>query len=507
MIGIALITLTITIFGYILIWAYNRNNYWRKKGIKSLPGLPFVGNCLPVILNKKSVGEILEDIYKAYPNELVIGYFEFTNPRLLIRDNDLLQKVLVTDFGHFVDHGFEVNEEKSPLDNQLFAMNGNKWRAFRSNLAPLFTSSKLKGMYDVMSDVGESLLKYLDENKTTDVDIREAMGLFSMDVIGSAAFGINPEVLKNPQSDFREMGKRVNDVGIMNLIRLWLFICFPVLQKKYGFSFQQHSVIKYFSNIIKNAIHQRKKCGFQRNDFIQMMLQLKEKGHIRIKTLDPNDNYQQDELTDVFEINDDVLMAHALSFLTAGFEATALVITYALLELCMHPEIQDALREEIMEQVKLNGGLTYEALKSMKLMKQIVKETERLYSLIPFLSRMCTKAYTLPNGFTIEKGDFVYIPVTAIHMDPNFYPDPKCFKPERFAEQPKPGTFIPFGDGPRMCVGVRYATLVIKYGLALFLMNYSAKLSPATKLPVQFVNRSFGYIPSEKILFRIEKLN
>ncbi|XP_066906834.1 probable cytochrome P450 6d5, partial [Halyomorpha halys] len=184
MIGIALLVLAITALAYAINWAYNRSKYWEKKGIKCLPGLPFFGNYLPMVLNKKNINDIIEDIYKAFPDEPAIGYYEFITPRLLIRDNELVQKVLVKDFGHFVDHGFEVDEKKNPLDYQLFVMTGNKWRAFRNKMAPLFTSGKLKTMYDVMTEVGNGLVEYLDKNKGNDIDIREAMGLFSMDIIG-----------------------------------------------------------------------------------------------------------------------------------------------------------------------------------------------------------------------------------------------------------------------------------------------------------------------------------
>nr|XP_024216478.1 probable cytochrome P450 6d5 isoform X1 [Halyomorpha halys] len=511
MFGIAFLVFAITVLAYAINWVYNRSKYWEKKGIKCLPALPIFGNCLPVVLERKTVGEVIQDIYNAFPDEPVIGYYEFMTPRLLIRDNDLVQKVLVRDFGHFVDHGFEVDEKKNPLDDQLFMMTGNKWRAFRTKLAPLFTSGKLKAMYDVMTEVGDGLLEYLDKNKSNDIDIREAMGLFSMDIIGSAAFGIYPGVLKNPESEFRLMGNKINNTGVKTLARTVFFFSFSKIAKIIGFSLLPKSVTGYFSNIIRNAIDLRKKNDIKRNDFIQMMIQLKERGHIELRTLDSSDDYLKNELndtnTEIFEITDDILMAQAQSFLVAGFEMTALLLTYAMLEICQKPEIQDALRKEVMEQVKLNNGLTYEALKNMKNLEQTVKETQRIYPLTPYLTRICTNPYTLPNGFTIDKGEYVAIPVAAIHKDPAFYPDPKSFKPERFSEPPKPGTFLPFGEGPRMCIAMRYGMLLVKYGLALFLLNYKAKLSSSTKPPFKFVNRISGIIPNKKILFNIEKIN
>ncbi|XP_066906829.1 probable cytochrome P450 6a17 isoform X1 [Halyomorpha halys] len=511
MIGIAFLVLCLTLLAYMIKWIYDRSTYWEKKGIKCLPAIPFFGNLLPMALNKKSIAEIMEDIYNSFPDEPAIGYYEFMTPRLLIRDNELVQKVLVKDFGHFVDHGFEVDVKKNPLFDELLVMTGNKWRAFRAKMAPLFTSGKLKSMYDVMTEVGDDLLEYLDKNKVNDVDIHDVMGLYSMDVIGSAGFGLNPGVLKNPESEFRAKGKEISAPNLRNQVRIWVFLLFPKAAKFFGISFQGKSVTNYFCNVIKNAMDHRKKNDIQRNDFVQMITQLKEKRNIEIKTLDSSDDWFKNELNDtskeIFELTDEIILAQAQSFLVGGFDSPSLLLAFAILEICKKSEIQDALREEIMEQVKLNGGLTYGALKNMKFLEQIIKETHRFYPLLPFLTRVCTKSYTLSNGFTIKKGEYVHIPVSAIQMDPTFYPEPKSFKPERFAKPPKPGTFLPFGGGPRMCIAMRYAILVVKYGLALFFLNYRAKLSPSTKLPVHFVNRAFVNIPNQKIFLNIEKIN
>lgn len=114
----------------------------------------------------------------------------------------------------------------------------------------------------------------------------------------SAAFGINPGVLKNPKSEFRVMGNKINDPGFKNLIRILFFFTFSPIAKKIGFTIVPRSVTNYFCSIIRNAIDYRKKEGIQRNDFIQMMMQLKERGQIELKTLDSSDDYLKNDLND-----------------------------------------------------------------------------------------------------------------------------------------------------------------------------------------------------------------
>lgn len=84
-------------------------------------------------------------------------------------------------------------------------------------------------------------------------------------------------------------------------------------------------------------------------------------------------------------------------------------------------------------------------------------ETLRKYPSLPILTRRCTKTFSMPAGNRIEKGDRIMIPVWSLHHDPDYFPDPDKFDPERFSSENKPTikpfTYLPFGEGPRMCIG------------------------------------------------------
>ena len=92
------------------------------------------------------------------------------------------------------------------------------------------------------------------------------------------------------------MGKKFNDTGFKNLFRIWLFFAFPNIAKKFNISFQDRTATNYFYNVIKNAIDYRKKNNIQRNDFVQMLLQLKEKGSVELKNLDVSGDYLTKDL-------------------------------------------------------------------------------------------------------------------------------------------------------------------------------------------------------------------
>lgn len=510
MITITLAVIALSLIAYLVKKAWDINQHWEKKGIKHCKPVLFFGNCFPIVLNKKSLSDIIGELYNKYPKEQVLGFYDFLTPRLFIRDPELLQKILIKDFTHFTDHGFEINSETNPTDDQLFVMNGSRWRAFRNKMSPIFTSGKLKDMYTTMSSCGENLIEYLKKRENEDIDIRELMGLFSMDVIGAAVFGMDPGTLKNPDCEFRVMGKRLTETNFQNILRFWLLLAFPKFFQKLGISFQDNIVNTYYGKLIQQNFEYRKEKQVYRNDFTQMLLQLKEKGKVEVQSWDSNDDYLKTNepvgSIEQYEITDNIILAQAQSFMVAGFETTAILLAFTLFELTQNPEMQEKVREEIFEQTKHHGGFTYEALKNMKYLEATIKETQRLYPMVAYLFRACTKDYELPDGYVIKKGDHIAIPVSAVHLDPNNYPDPKVYRPERFLEPIKQGIYLPFGEGPRICIAMRYAIMVMKYGLAKFLMHYRAKLSEKTKVPLQYNYRFFTPVPSNKIMLKIEKI-
>lgn len=131
-------------------------------------------------------------------------------------------------------------------------------------------------------------------------------------------------------------------------------------------------------------------------------------------------------------------------------------------ELSLNPNVQQKLYEEIVEtNANLDGKrISYETLQKMKYLDQVVSETLRKWP-PALMDRLCVKEYECDYGdgekFLFEKGIAFWIPVYGIHHDPNYYPDPEKFDPDRFSDENKnnilPGTYLPFGSGPRNCIG------------------------------------------------------
>lgn len=164
------------------------------------------------------------------------------------------------------------------------------------------------------------------------------------------------------------------------------------------------------------------------------------------------------------ELTDDVITAQALIFFLAGFETTSTLLSFLSYELALNPDIQAKLQAEVDEATKEGRRkLSYERILSMKYLDQVISETLRKYPGGFIVVRQCVKDYKIEakkdneKDFTVEKDCLITVPVSGIHRDPNYFPEPDRFDPDRFSEENKgnivSGSYMPFGSGPRNCIG------------------------------------------------------
>lgn len=140
-----------------------------------------------------------------------------------------------------------------------------------------------------------------------------------------------------------------------------------------------------------------------------------------------------------------------------------------------------------------------------------ILETLRMYPPVTNLVRMAQNDYKVPDtNHVIEKGTTVFIPAYAIQRDPEYYPEPEKFKIERFTQEEiaKRGTgkWLPFGDGPRNCIGLRFGMMQARVGLAMLLDNFEFTLSNKTPVPMKFNTRVFILTSDSPIYLNLRKI-
>jgi cytochrome P450 family 9 len=241
-----------------------------------------------------------------------------------------------------------------------------------------------------------------------------------------------------------------------------------------GITFLNQESTLYFTKIIHENFQTREQKKIVRNDVIHLLMQLKkgeldrpveEKAHdAGFATVEESELGKKTVKREWSEIE---LIAQCFIFFLAGFDTASTLLSFLSYELALNPDIQQRLYEEIsVVNKELNGKpLTYDAIQKMKYLDMVISEGLRKWPPAPLTDRQCTQDCTLlvdGKAVKIEKGNSVWVPIYALHHDAKYFPQPEKFDPERFSDENKgsinSGAYLPFGVGPRNCIG-KYSDL------------------------------------------------
>jgi len=234
--------------------------------------------------------------------------------------------------------------------------------------------------------------------------------------------------------------------------RVMAFFKIPVFSQKAS---------KFIENVVEQNIKSRKKENSERKDILGTLI----KFH----------NEHPEDMTK------DMLVKTCIQFMGDGYTTTAEGIILALYLIVVNPNVEDKLRNEIDRVLEdrddPNGDLTDDDINELNYLDMVFKETMRIGGLGATV-RQCTKTWKVPDSdLIIPKGTVVTIPTLGLQMDPKYWDDPEEFIPERFSEENKgkirSGTYFPFGQGPRICLGNNYARFEAKVGLIYILRNFT----------------------------------
>lgn len=480
-------------------------NYWKNKGIPYSKPIYFLGNFTSNVFRIKSFENIVEDNYKKFPNQRYFGMYQFRVPVLLIRDPELVKQVTIKDFDVFPEHNRVIPLDAEPLfSKNLFNMlHDEGWHDMRATLSPTFTGSKMRALFNLMDQCSNRFVDYYKQsNGQVCVELKDAFARFANDVIGTSAFGVTCDSLKDRDNDFYVMGKDLTNFSGFRTLKFFSYTISPFLSKLLKVRILNKTVEKFFRNIISETLQMRSQQKIIRADMIHLLMEAQ-----KIREEEGNSNQQKHKK---MSISDEDITAQALIFFLAGFEVTSTAMTYLAYELAINPDIQQQLYEEICTTLEENSGkLTYEALMSMKYLDSVLSESVRLHAPVPFLDRKSIKPYTIEPKDTsekplhLEKGTTIWIPVSSFHHDEEYFPNPMKFDPERFNEDNKhnihPYTYLPFGSGPRICLGQRFAQMEVKLIMSQILQHFEIVPNAKTAIPLIPDKTNFNNLPKEGV--------
>ncbi|KAF0313563.1 putative cytochrome P450 6a13 [Amphibalanus amphitrite] len=223
----------------------------------------------------------------------------------------------------------------------------------------------------------------------------------------------------------------------------------------------------FFVNISRRSIKEREEHPERRrNDYLQLLIDSR------------RDDSQARKLTD------DEITAQCLLFFFAGNDTTSNTLAWAVRQLAFHPEMQERVQAEIDEALpSSDDSITFDKVNSgMPYLESVLTETLRMYPLAQ-LTRCSTRDYPIPGtDAVLPANSMVYMFPLAMQYDEDLYPNPESFDPERYLPNSKEArnsyTYLPFGQGPRNCIGMRFALLQAKVALVALLRKYSLVTGP-----------------------------
>ncbi|NWV15955.1 CP3A9 protein, partial [Ptilonorhynchus violaceus] len=461
---------------------------FKKLGIPGPRPLPFFGTCLEY---RKGFLEFDMACFKKYGK--VWGIYDGRQPVLAVTDPQIIKSVLVKECYSTFTNRRHI-DLVGALTDAISLAEDEQWKRLRTVLSPTFTSGKLKEMFPIIKHYGEVLVKNVEQQvkKDSSLSVKDIFGSYSMDVVTSTSFGVNIDSMNNPKDPFvREMKKLVKfDFFDPLFILSFVFPFVTAILAKLNVSFFPTDAVDFFMRSISKIKQEREKEPHKgRVDFLQLMIESQ-------NSASPGNNGANHSYKG---LTDTEVLAQAFIFIFAGYEPTSNSLGYLAYELAMHPDVQQKLAQEIDTALPNKAPLTYEAIMKLEYLDMTVNETLRMYPLGGRIERTCKKDVEI-NGVVIPKGTVVTIPPYVLHYDPEYWPNPDEFRPERFSKENKesldPYTYLPFGAGPRNCIGMRFALLTLKVAVVSLLQHFTFQTCKETQIPIKLSSQ--GLLTPEK---------
>lgn len=430
-----ILTILVCLLAAILLFCKSKFNFWRNLNVPQFNTEFPYGN-IKGVSKKIHLSEFVHKYYQKAKKLKAnyIGIYFYLRPILMVTDLDLVKAILIKDFNTFPNRGFYYNEKDDPVSAHLFNLENEPWKILRQKLSPAFTSGKLKFMFKTIVDVSVELMHAIDKRLSESenfIEIKDVLARFTTDVIGTTAFGIDCNSLNDEGSKFYEFGTKSFTL-VASPFKRFLRNTFKELARKLHIKAMSEEISSFYLSITKDTlVYREQNPDIKRQDFMDLLVDMKRQNILTVEQI----------------------AAQSFIFYLAGYETSSSTMTYCMYEFSINLKIQDKVRKSVREiLMKHNNEYTYDAVNEMNYLEQCINETLRKYPVVPNLSRYSIHEYKLPNSnVTIPKNLQIFIPVYAIHHDPEIYPNPEQFEPDRFLPEEKekrhPCSFIPFGEG------------------------------------------------------------
>ncbi|CAG2165468.1 unnamed protein product [Oppiella nova] len=410
------------------------------------------------------------------------------------------------------------------MSRNLAQLNGDDWKRVRSIVSPTFTSGKMKKMYPRIRECLTDFMNHLEgfAAKKEEVNVKDLYGNYTMDVIATCAFATKTNVHKELDNPFVVNARIAFNTSPVKRIAQMMLPGF--VQKRLGLVNSSTSAQQFFLGSIRQILENRRQNQSKKyNDFLQLLIDVEKENDITRDENDVNESHHVNEGEEELAVErkalninvvnkhltENEILAQAMVFLLAGYETTGTLLSFCTYELALNPHVQEILHKEVNSAIDSNGEIDYDLLSRLPYLDAVISETLRLHSPAQRLSRLSTTDYKLGDtGITLHPGQQIDFPIYAIHTSEENYPHPFQFNPDRFMPENRhkitPYTYLPFGAGPRNCIGMRFALLEAKLALANIIRKFTFFQTTRTDIPLRY-KRSFALTAPQRLIVGIEK--
>lgn len=513
-------------------WVTKNRDYFVKRNLRHLNPNFLIGNTAGLFLKQYRPPDFIDKLYYSFPKEKLFGFFDQREPVYFVRDVEFLRQITIKDFDNFEDHvAFIQSDSDTLFGKSLFLLSEKKWRDMRTTLSPAFTGAKMRHMFELVVECAEDMSKHFaaeaKQGKPIRWEMKDLFSRYTSDVIASCAFGLKVNSLTDRNNEFFTIGTNsLRFDSVVSALRMLLIRMLPTLMRAIDFEFFPARTKKFFKTMVMDTMNEREKKQIHRPDMINILMQVRS-GNLKFhndETKTRNDDagfataedVNMGKMTVKPEWTEDEIIAQCFIFFAAGFDTVSTMLSFLSYELALNQDVQQKLYNEISEvNETLNGArLTYDTLSKLKYLDQVISEVLRKWPPAIFTNRKCTRDYECDvdgNKVLIERGRSIWIPIYSLHHDPELYENPEKFDPERFSDENKhsikQGSYIPFGQGPRNCIGSRFALMEIKALFFYILVNFNIEAYDKTDIPIKIAKAAANWSTENGIHLELKPRN
>lgn len=384
-------------------------------------------------------------------NQPIVSVPSFGKKLHVITDPEGMMQVLQHEAKKFTKTAIDARILGPATKEGLLSVHGEQWKRQRKAVAPMFRKRHMEDLAPLIAGTLDQFCAGLDDNP--EIELNAAMAELTFDVLAKALLG-DPQGLDGEKLKYatRNMVTSAGTLRPDDLLPFPKWVPRPISPKG-------SRALKRLKRAADELIAERKINPVE-DDLVSLL----------IAARDPRTG----EGLSAREQRDNLI-----GFFIAGHETTALTLTWALYLVGMHRPTAERIRAEVLEVCGPEGNVAYAQMKDLKFTQAVIDETMRLYPPAPMLNRLCHED-TVVSEREIKAGDSFLLCNYVMHRTERLWDNPLAFDPDRFLRDPslkaKGAPYMPFGAGPRICVGAAFATMEAVMSLARLVRDYDVKV-------------------------------